>query len=78
MNRDLSRWFLASAAFAALVLAAPGPQAKSQTETPATHPGSAMHSVKLYVFDGGTLHVADMSRFGLKNEEVSTTDLSVA
>jgi len=28
--------------------------------------------------DCGTLHIADMGRFGLKKEEVSTTDLSVA
>ncbi len=28
--------------------------------------------------DCGTLHIADMGRFRLKKEEVSTTDLSVA
>jgi N-acyl homoserine lactone hydrolase len=30
------------------------------------------------VIDCGTLHIADMGRFQLKKEEVSTTDLSVA
>jgi N-acyl homoserine lactone hydrolase len=38
----------------------------------------AANSLRLYVFDCGTLHVADMSRFQLKKEEVSTTELSVA
>ena len=34
-------------------------------------------SVRLYVFDCGTLHIADMERFRLTREEVATTDLSV-
>jgi len=34
-------------------------------------------SVRLYVFDCGTLHIADTGRFGLKPEEVTTSDLSV-
>jgi N-acyl homoserine lactone hydrolase len=39
---------------------------------------SAPSSVKLYVLDGGTLHVADVGRFGLKREEVAMVDFSVA
>ena len=35
-------------------------------------------SVRLYVFDCGTLHIADLGRFQLKKEEVATSDLSVA
>lgn len=35
-------------------------------------------ALRLYVMDCGTLHIADMGRFRLKKEEVSTTDLSVA
>ena len=35
-------------------------------------------SVRLYVFDCGTLEGADMGRFRLKNEEVATTRMSVA
>jgi glyoxylase-like metal-dependent hydrolase (beta-lactamase superfamily II) len=35
-------------------------------------------SVRLYVFDCGTLHIADLSRFGLKREEVAASDLAVA
>jgi hypothetical protein len=34
-------------------------------------------SVRLYVLDCGTLHIADIGRFGLKAEEVATSDLSV-
>jgi N-acyl homoserine lactone hydrolase len=45
-------------------------------------PPSARHaqpppSVRLYVLDCGTLHIADTGRFGLKPEEVTTSDLSV-
>src|SRR5690349_1649235 len=36
------------------------------------------NSVRLYVFDCGTLHIEDMTRFQLKREEVATTDLAVA
>jgi glyoxylase-like metal-dependent hydrolase (beta-lactamase superfamily II) len=35
-------------------------------------------SLRLYVFDCGTLHVADPARFRLKKEDVAATDLSVA
>src|SRR5947207_7113362 len=35
-------------------------------------------SVRLYVFDCGTLHIADLGRFQLKKEEVATSDLAVA
>jgi glyoxylase-like metal-dependent hydrolase (beta-lactamase superfamily II) len=34
-------------------------------------------SVRLYVFDCGTLHIADTGRFSLKKNEVATSDLSV-
>ena len=35
-------------------------------------------STRLYVFDCGTLHVADLGRFQLKKEEVATGDMAVA
>src|ERR1700674_1386910 len=35
-------------------------------------------SVRLYVFDCGTLEGGDTSRFRLKREEMATTDMSVA
>jgi glyoxylase-like metal-dependent hydrolase (beta-lactamase superfamily II) len=34
-------------------------------------------SVRLYVFDCGTLHIADPGRFQFKPEEVAATDLSI-
>lgn len=40
------------------------------------HPSSK--TPRLYVFDCGTLHIADTGRFSLKREEVITSDLSVA
>ena len=46
----------------------------TQSESPrAEHP----QQVRLYVFDCGTLHIADVGRFGLKKEEVATSDLAV-
>ena len=76
MKRKAIRLFLA-AATSALVLAA---QAGSGGPTTPSAPQNAQtpHSVRLYVFDCGTLHIADMGRFQLKKEEVATTDLSVA
>ena len=41
-------------------------------------PAPLPQSVRLYVFDCGTLHVADLSRFQLKPEEVAERDLAVA
>ncbi len=64
VERTAIRLFLAAIA-AALALAVP---------VSAQRP----HSVRLYVLDCGTLHIADMGRFQLKKEEVATTDLSVA
>ena len=34
-------------------------------------------SLRLYGFDCGTLHIADMGRFQMKKEDVATTDLAV-
>ena len=39
---------------------------------------AAPQTLRLYVLDGGTLHIADISRFGLKKDEVATSDLAVA
>lgn len=36
------------------------------------------HSLRLYVFDCGTLHNSDPGRFRFKKEELATTDMSVA
>ncbi len=75
MQRSLKGLFLAAAA-ALLVLAAQASAA--QTPRSDLHTAKPPLSVRLYVMDCGTLHIADMRRFRLKKEEVSTTDLSVA
>lgn len=50
----------------------------SQTTPSVVRRAEAPRSVRLYVFDCGTLHIADTGRFRLKKEEVATSDLSVA
>jgi N-acyl homoserine lactone hydrolase len=60
---------------AATVVAIGGGRAESSATFGRPKPPS---SVRLYVLDCGTLHVADMSRYQLKKEEVTSTDLSVA
>jgi N-acyl homoserine lactone hydrolase len=66
------RWFLATSVF---LLTA---HATSRAQSAASASRQPPRSVRLYVFDCGTLHVADMGRFRLKNEEVATTNMSVA
>jgi len=75
MKRNANRLFLVAAAAAFLftaltsgVQAAPSPQGKAKPP----------RSVRLYVFDCGVLHNADMGRFNLKKEDVTTTDMSMA
>ena len=76
MKRNQSRLFL-FAAIAVILFAAPtngGGQATPSTAKQAQAP----RSVRLYVFDCGVLHNADMGRFNLKKEDVTTTDMSMA
>src|SRR5882672_3803698 len=75
MKRNANRLFLVAVAAAFLfttltsgVQAAPSPQDKAKPP----------RSVRLYVFDCGVLHNADMGRFNLKKEDVATTDMSMA
>jgi N-acyl homoserine lactone hydrolase len=42
------------------------------------HKPKPPRSVRLYVFDCGVLHNPDMGRFNLKNEDVTTSDMSMA
>jgi N-acyl homoserine lactone hydrolase len=64
----------ASVVFLSLsVITLTGQQA-TVSSTPMKQPTS---SVRLYVFDCGVLHIADVGRFGLKPAEVATSDLSV-
>ena len=74
MIRSVSR-FATSALFGglALLVAACGSEPAGSTDR-----AGSPSSVRLYVLDGGTLHVAEVGRFGLKREEVATVDFSVA
>jgi len=66
---------LLAAAIAALLWAA---QANGGQATSSAHHAQPPRSVRLYVFDCGTLHNADMGRFRLTDKDVATTDMSVA
>jgi N-acyl homoserine lactone hydrolase len=73
MKRNVIRLFLAAAVF---LLAAPAPSGASPA-APAPQKAKTPSSVRLYVFDCGTLHNPDMGRFSLKNEDVATSDMSM-
>ena len=75
MKNHLIR-FLATAA-AAFLLMAPF-RVTAQTVPSAARKAKPPRSVRLYVFDCGVLHNADMGRFNLKNEDVGTSDMSMA
>ena len=62
--------------FAAAFLLAAG-VAGAQTTPTRERTAETPRSVRLYVFDCGTLHITDMTRFRLTTEDVATTDLSV-
>ena len=76
MKRNLIPFFLAAAA-AALFFVVPM-TGGAQTASSAPHKAQRPHTVRLYVFDCGVLHNADMGRFNLKKEDVVTTDMSMA
>jgi glyoxylase-like metal-dependent hydrolase (beta-lactamase superfamily II) len=75
IKRALSRFalFAATAAFLFASQITSGGQAASSTPKKA----QPVHTVRLYVFDCGVLHNADMGRFNLKKEDVTTTDMSM-
>jgi glyoxylase-like metal-dependent hydrolase (beta-lactamase superfamily II) len=81
MQRNISRFLIAALvvalSFAALVFATL-PRVAAQTDPSPARRAQPPRSLRLYVFDCGTIRVADLSRFSLKPEEVATTDLSVA
>jgi N-acyl homoserine lactone hydrolase len=76
MKRNLIRFFLAATA-AALLFAAQT-NVPGQTTPSAVRKAKTPRSVRLYVFDCGVLHNADMGRFNLKKEDVTTTDMSMS
>ena len=59
---------------ATLVIAAVGCGSRGPS---ATRRAAQPQSVRLYVFDGGTLRVPDPSRFQLRKEEIAESDLAV-
>jgi N-acyl homoserine lactone hydrolase len=75
MKRNMIRLFLV-AACAALLFSA-HKNGGAQAAPPAQRKAQAPRSVRLYVFDCGVLHNADMGRFNLKKEDVTTTDMSM-
>jgi N-acyl homoserine lactone hydrolase len=74
-KRHLPGWFVAAAV--ALLFAAQT-RVAGQASSSAPHKAARPSSVRLYVFDCGVLHNADMGRFNLKKEDVQTTDMSMA
>src|ERR1700675_2126600 len=76
MEHNISR--SAVAAFVAALVFAVVARGAGGTAPSPEHRAHPPRSVRLYVFDCGTLHIADTGRFGLKKEEVATSDLSVA
>jgi N-acyl homoserine lactone hydrolase len=76
MKHSTIRLLLAAAA-AALLFAAQT-RGGAQSTPSAQHKPQPPRSVRLYVFDCGVLHNADMGRFNLKKEDVTTTDMSIA
>ncbi len=77
MKRPVVRLLLAMAAAAFLFVAAENNLGAQTMPSPAKK-AKPPRSVRLYVFDCGVLHNADMGRFNLKNEDVTTTDMSMA
>src|ERR1700684_4141596 len=76
MKCTMMRLFLAATAAAFLFSA--WANVGAQSVPPTHHKPKAPSSVRLYVFDCGVLHNADMGRFNLKNEDVTTSDMSMA
>ena len=71
MIRHASPLAIAILAVTLLVVALHGAVSQAAAAAPT-------QSLRLYVLDGGTLHIADVGRFGLKKDEVATSDLAVA
>jgi N-acyl homoserine lactone hydrolase len=78
MCRNIKTLFNLTATLIAALVFATLPRAAAQANPSTTHRAQPPRALRLYVFDCGTIHVADLSRFSLKPEEVATTDLSVA
>lgn len=73
-QRLLTCVFVVSATVLGLLAAVRNP---IQAAPAAQHKAQPPRSVRLYVFDCGVLHNPDMGRFNLKNEDVTTSDMSM-
>jgi N-acyl homoserine lactone hydrolase len=76
MKRTMIRFF--TVAFVLTLHLALQFNVAAQTASSAPRKAQPPKSLRLYVFDCGVLHNADMGRFNLKNEDVTTTDMSMA
>ena len=78
MESNASRERFAVILAAALVFFGPVACGSRPPSSSIRSPTPLPSSTRLYVFDCGTLHIADTRRFRLDREEVSGSDLSVA
>jgi N-acyl homoserine lactone hydrolase len=76
MRPKLIRFLIGAAVVAHLFVAQSNGAGQAAPST--THKAQPPRTVRLYVFDCGVLHNPDMARFNLKNEDVATTDMSMA
>jgi len=70
-------WLFMAAAAVVFLFSAPT-RFSGQTMPTTPHKPKPPRSVRLYVFDCGVLHNPDMGRFNLKNEDVTTSEMSMA
>jgi N-acyl homoserine lactone hydrolase len=75
MRRHMFRSLMPT--FAAVLFFATVTSGGGQTAHSARHQLQPPRSLRLYVFDCGTIHVGNTETFGLKKQEVATSDLSV-
>lgn len=78
MESNTSRERIAVIVAAALVFFGPVACGSGPSSASVRSPTPLPPSTRLYVFDCGTLHIANTRRFRLDKEEVSGSDLSVA
>jgi len=52
-------------------------QGALESNSASKHTAEAPAAIRLYVLDCGTLHIGDISRYGLTKDEVASTDLAV-
>ncbi len=76
MKPKLIQFFMGAAVVALLMVAQSNGAGQAAPST--TRKAQPPRTVRLYVFDCGVLHNPDMARFNLKNEDVATTDMSMA